>query len=95
MSKPRAQKKDWHPADVVAALWKRGVSMRALSLQAGYSPGALKHALRRPYPRAEKIIADAIGVHPMEIWPSRYTADGYPYYPRRRARREVKVKVAA
>ena len=26
----------------------------------------------------KKTIADIIGVHPMEIWPSRYKADGSP-----------------
>ncbi|HXF66236.1 MAG TPA: helix-turn-helix transcriptional regulator [Burkholderiales bacterium] len=95
MSRRIGEKKDWHPADVIASLWKKGISIRALSVRAGYSAGALKHALRRQYPAAEKIIADAIGVRPMEIWPSRYHEDGTPHYPRRRTRREGKTKAAA
>ena len=30
----------------------------------------------RSYPISEKRIADALGLHPMEIWPSRYNSDG-------------------
>jgi Ner family transcriptional regulator len=35
-------------------------------------------ALRRPWPKAEKIIADYIGTTPQAIWPSRYNEDGSP-----------------
>ncbi|MFO1418356.1 MAG: helix-turn-helix domain-containing protein [Methylotetracoccus sp.] len=69
---------DWHPADVVAALRKKGWSLRRLSVAQGYSPTLLKHANAHPYPWAERIIADAIGVKPQEIWPSRYDAEGRP-----------------
>jgi Ner family transcriptional regulator len=76
-----AQKKpapqDWHPADVIAALRKVGWSLQQLALVNGYTSGtAIAHALRRPYPKAEGIIADALGVQPQDIWPSRYNADG-------------------
>ena len=37
---------------------------------------AQKTVKYKPWPAMEKIIADIIGVHPMEIWPSRYKADG-------------------
>jgi len=30
----------------------------------------------RSYPLNEKRIADALGLHPKEIWPSRYNEDG-------------------
>lgn len=69
---------DWHPADIVAAIHKTGWSMRQLSLHHGCSTGVVKTALRMQYPRAERIIADAIGVEPWEIWPSRYGADHQP-----------------
>ncbi|EON5665144.1 transcriptional regulator, partial [Escherichia coli] len=32
----------------------------------------LKNALDKRYPKAEKIIADALGMTPQDIWPSRY-----------------------
>ncbi len=77
--KPRARaRQDWHPADVKAALEKRGLSMSQLSRGAGYSPGTLSAALRRPYPHCEAIIAEALGMRPQEIWPTRYDAAGEP-----------------
>ncbi|MFA9461438.1 helix-turn-helix domain-containing protein [Thiohalorhabdus sp. Cl-TMA] len=63
---------DWEPADIVAALHKAGWSLRRLSFASGYDSNALKHALRRPYPKAERIIAEAIGQRPETLWPSRY-----------------------
>ncbi len=63
---------DWHRADIVAAVRKSGWSIRRLSKEAGLSAGALYNALDRPWPKAESIIAAAIGVEPETIWPSRY-----------------------
>ncbi|GAP66302.1 Nlp family transcriptional regulator [Mizugakiibacter sediminis] len=71
--------KDWHPADIKAALTKAGWSFNQLGLAHGYtSKSTLTAVLRQPWPKAERIVADAIGVHPMTIWPSRYRADGTP-----------------
>ena len=64
---------DWHPADILAALVKRGHRLSSLSVRNGYHPTAVGKALRAPWPRAERIIADALGVEPNMIWPSRYT----------------------
>lgn len=68
---------DWHRADIVAALWKKGTTVRRLSVQHGYASGSLRHALAGISPRAERIIADAIGVPPQQIWPSRYDEQGH------------------
>ncbi|WP_136414762.1 helix-turn-helix domain-containing protein [Herbaspirillum sp. ST 5-3] len=70
--KKAAQAVDWHRADVVAALHKKGWSLRELSRQSGLSDGTLKSALDRPYPKAERIIAAALGLDPRAIWPNRY-----------------------
>jgi Ner family transcriptional regulator len=83
MSISTAQKKpviqDWHPADVVAALRKKGWSLQQLALHHGYAGRtSLSSALAAPYPKAEAIVAEALGVAPQEIWPSRYNADGTP-----------------
>lgn len=67
---------DWHPADVVAALRKAGWSLRRLSAHHGYSPTALDNALHRRWPKAERLIAETIGVQPDVIWPSRYMRKG-------------------
>ncbi|PMM05693.1 hypothetical protein BCT63_09120 [Vibrio kanaloae] len=64
--------KDWHRADVISALKKKGTSMAELSRNNGLSSGSLYNALVRPWPKGEKLIADAIGVSAIEIWPSRY-----------------------
>ncbi|WP_313050946.1 helix-turn-helix domain-containing protein [Atlantibacter subterraneus] len=63
---------DWHPADIIAAVRKQGVSITALSYKAGLAPSTLANILHRRWPKGEKLIADAPGVTPEQIWPSRY-----------------------
>ncbi|WP_084403975.1 helix-turn-helix domain-containing protein [Marinobacterium litorale] len=75
---------DWHNADIKAALEKAGWSIARLSRAAGYKvPGTMSRALQQPWLIGERTIAYAIGVKPVEIWPSRYP-DGFEA--RRRAR---------
>lgn len=62
-------KKDWHPADIVAALHKRGTSLAKLSREAGLASSTLSNTLTRPWPKGEWLIAIALDVHPSEIWP--------------------------
>ncbi|WP_082502251.1 helix-turn-helix domain-containing protein [Erwinia sp. Leaf53] len=63
---------DWHPADIIAGLRKKGTTLAAQSRQAGLSSSTLANALCRPWPKGEWLIADALAVHPAQIWPSRY-----------------------
>ncbi|MBP2198191.1 helix-turn-helix domain-containing protein [Pantoea cypripedii] len=65
--------KDWHIEDILAAVRKKKKSLAALSRENGLAAGTLNNALRRPWPRGEKIIAQALGLTPGEIWPSRYS----------------------
>jgi len=65
-------REDWHNADIKAALEKAGWSLRQLSLKHGYAAGSLRVTLTNHWLRGEKIIADAIGVSPFDIWPSRF-----------------------
>lgn len=68
---------DWHPADVKAALHKAGWTLTALAAEYGLSSSnTLSKALTYSYPVAEKRIADALGLHPKDIWPSRYYENG-------------------
>lgn len=68
---------DWHPADIKAALHKKGITLAGLAQAHGMtSSSTLSSTFVRSYPLNEKRIADAIGVHPKVIWPSRYNADG-------------------
>jgi len=69
---------DWHPADIKAALEKRGYSLAKLSRVNGYCRSAASVALHFPYPKMERLIAETIGASVHEIWPSRYHADGRP-----------------
>lgn len=72
----KASPTDWHPADVVAAVRKKGGSLRKLSMANGLHPGVLRIALARHYPKAQAVIAAFLEEPPQQIWPSRYEADG-------------------
>ncbi|MGL4889148.1 MAG: helix-turn-helix domain-containing protein [Aeromonas veronii] len=63
---------DWSKQFIRAQLLMKGVTMRQLSVDAGLKKDTLKNALHRPWPKGELIIAEALGVNPEVIWPSRY-----------------------
>jgi len=78
---------DWHPADVKAALEKRGISLRQLAHAHGYSH--FQRVLTTHWWAAEQIVAAALNLQPAQIWPSRYES------PRTRAQsRTVKITVS-
>lgn len=80
MDKPiskKASHKDWHPADIKAALHKKGITLRELAKRHGLKDSSsMSAALVRSLPANEKRIAAALGLHPKEIWPSRYFENG-------------------
>jgi Ner family transcriptional regulator len=59
-----------HPADVVAALHKRGTSLRKIARANGYSH--IQRVLTSPWLAAEQLVAQALGTTPQALWPSRY-----------------------
>ena len=61
---------DCHPADVKAALEKRGLSLRRLAKQYGYSH--IQRVLVSQWWAAEQVVAKALGIPAEQIWPSRY-----------------------
>lgn len=63
---------DWHKADIIAALKKKGTTLAELSRQSGLSSSTLSNALVRPWTKGESIIAEALNLKPSQIWPSRY-----------------------
>jgi len=68
----KASQEDWHPAKILAELHMRGITLVALAATHGMTGSStLSAAMVRSYPKNERRIADAIGVHPMAIWPSR------------------------
>ena len=69
----KKQQKDWHSATISAELKKIGTNLSKLSVENGYHRTTLRTAIYKRYPKAEKIIAEKLGVSPAEIWASRYS----------------------
>ncbi|MBV8874412.1 MAG: helix-turn-helix domain-containing protein [Metakosakonia sp.] len=63
---------DLHSADIIAGPKKHGTSLLALSRQAGLASSLLANALTRRRPKGERLIAEALGIAPEQIWPSCY-----------------------
>ncbi len=61
---------DMHPADVIAALRKRGTSLRKIAMENGYSH--IQRVLTSPWLAAEQLVARALDKRPEDLWPSRY-----------------------
>lgn len=74
--KPASQ--DWHRADLIAAFKKRGTTITRVARELGMCDSYLNQATFKPYPKAEQILAQFLGMNPQDIWPSRYNADGTP-----------------
>ncbi|WP_165470706.1 helix-turn-helix domain-containing protein, partial [Klebsiella pneumoniae] len=53
-------RQDWHSADIIAALKKRGMSLAAVSRHAGLASSTLANALTRHCPKGERLIAEAL-----------------------------------
>lgn len=62
MSRREVSDHDWPPEIIKARLHMAGLSLRSLSLKAGYSRDSLKSVLRTPCRPYQQIIADALGV---------------------------------
>jgi Ner family transcriptional regulator len=73
----------WHPADIKAAVAKRGLSLSELARNNGLPEHACRHALRYPYAKAEIAIADLLEKSPATLWPDRYNPDGSTKHPPR------------
>lgn len=69
---------DWHRADVIAAFKRKGTSITRESRRLGMNESYLMAALNKPYPKAERLIAEILGIQPQSIWPTRYNEDGSP-----------------
>ncbi|WP_417633747.1 helix-turn-helix domain-containing protein [Citrobacter sp. FR21RM1OL9030] len=63
---------NWHRADILAAIKKRGGTLAQLSRDNGLHERTLYNVLERHWPKGEKIISDFIGVPVSSIWPERY-----------------------
>lgn len=68
--------RDWPRADIIAALHKKGLSLRQLAKIHGCGVSTLSMALRGPAAPSEDLIAAALGLSPAVLWPSRFNPDG-------------------
>ena len=73
LEKPKkTAEQDWHRADILAELKKNGWSLRSLAKEGQISYNTLKTVLDKPYPKMERLVANAIGVPPEIIWAGRF-----------------------
>lgn len=78
IKKVRRPRHGWHRADIKAALEKLGLSLKAVGLDAGFGPRSGAKVLDTWWPNMERVVADALGVEPWDIWPDRYNDYGQP-----------------
>jgi len=70
----------WHKEDIKAAIRKKGITVKELSLRYGLRESACREALIRRNLRGEQVIASFLGVTARELWPDRYNQDGTPMH---------------
>lgn len=78
----------WHPADIVAAVHKRGGRLNALAEQHGFNAYSMSKALRLCFPACHDVLAAFVGASRQEIWPQFYDEAGNRLSARERRRRQ-------
>jgi Ner family transcriptional regulator len=72
-------RQDWHPADILAALHKQGITLKDLAALHGLSDSStLSKAMLNSYPISERRLAEAAGVPVQVMFAARYNEDGTP-----------------
>lgn len=72
----RAAIENWHRADVVAAVRKRGSSLAAIAKDHGLSRQTLYWALTKPHRRANNAIAAFLDLSLHQLWPQWFDRAG-------------------
>jgi len=67
----------------------KGRTLAQIAREAGVSRQCIYSVFRRPYPRMEKVVADALGMAVNVLWPERYYANGLPINRRGRSKKSV------
>lgn len=65
----------WHRQDIIAAVKKRGSSLAGLGRQLGLTRATMAWALINRHERANRAIAEFIGVPAHELWPHWFLPD--------------------
>jgi Ner family transcriptional regulator len=76
-----SKRRDWPWWRIKAGLEARGLSITSLAARHGITKWSLTKAKYRPQPRAQEILAAALGMAPQLVWPSRYHLTGSPVSP--------------
>lgn len=66
----------WHPELIKAAIAMRGSTLTKLAQDNKLDPSAVRAALLRPQPKADKVISKFLGFPLHELWPDRYDESG-------------------
>lgn len=88
-AKKQTASTDWHPADIKAALAKKGYTFARIARENGYCSRSPNTVLWRGWKPMERIVADIIGVPPERIWPSRYGADTQNFITRKKSNKNL------
>ncbi|MGY6246653.1 helix-turn-helix domain-containing protein [Bosea thiooxidans] len=68
--------KNWTRQEILHALRLKGTTAAAVAEKAGISRFTIYGGLGAPYPKAQKLIADALGKSRQDIWPEFYDENG-------------------
>lgn len=71
-----AKTQNWDAPGILAAVKRKQKTLTALAEGAGLNASACRTSLTRPFPAADKVISDFLGVPLHELWPDRYEKDG-------------------
>lgn len=63
---------------IIYQLTLQGRSLASVARKAGVRRQTLYQVFLKPYPRMEKVLADALAMTPQHLFPERYDADGLP-----------------
>lgn len=70
----------WTPERIRSEVEDRGHTLASLARKAGFHESAVRVAIRRPWPKVEKYIAEFLDIKegPSGLFPERYDSAGYP-----------------
>lgn len=66
----------WHPADIVAAIHKKGTTLTALARKHGKADSTLRSALCKPARPSNRIIANFLATPLHVLWPAWFDRRG-------------------
>jgi Ner family transcriptional regulator len=91
---PLPTSSQWHRADIIAAVHKRGSSLSVIAKRIGLSPKSMSYALGKRHPRANQAISEFIRVPLHELWPAFYPPEPAKLTPARADLSRIALKKA-